>query len=37
MNWVDAWNELTYLDGAMFSAWLIGMYYAKCYIDRRFR
>ncbi len=37
MNWVEAWNELSYLDGLIFSAWLLTLYYFKCWIDGRFK
>lgn len=33
---VHAWNTMTYAEGALFSLWLIGMYYVKLKMDRRF-
>ena len=37
MNWVEAWNELSYFDGLIFSVWLLALYYLKCWIDGRFK
>ena len=33
---VHAWNTMTYAEGALFSLWVIGMYYIKLKMDRRF-
>jgi hypothetical protein len=37
MNPVEAWETLTYLDGALFTVWLGMLYYGKCWIDSKFR
>ena len=36
MNLLDAWHELTYTDGILFSLWVGIMYYGKCWIDNKF-
>jgi hypothetical protein len=33
---VHAWNTMTYAEGALFSLWLMGMYYIKLRMDRKF-
>ena len=37
MDPVNAWMELSYLDGIMFTVWLGILYYGKCWIDNRFK
>ena len=37
MNGIEIWNELSYLDGVLFSLWLGMMYWAKNWIDNRFK
>ena len=37
MDPVNAWMELSYLDGLMFTVWLGILYYGKCWIDSRFK
>ena len=37
MNVLEAWNSLTWVDGALFSVWLGIMYYGKCWVDYKFR
>ena len=37
MDVLAIWNELTYGDGILFSLWIGVMYFAKCWIDQRFR
>lgn len=37
MDPVNAWMELSYLDGIMFTVWLGILYYGKCWIDSRFK
>ena len=32
---VHAWNTMTYAEGALFSLWVIGMYYIKLKMVRR--
>jgi len=32
-----AWNELSYLDGMLFTVWLGILYYGKCWIDSKFK
>jgi hypothetical protein len=34
---LDAWNELTYFEGILFTIWLFILYYGKCWIDERFK
>jgi len=34
---VTAWNELSYLDGILFTVWLGILYYGKCWIDNYFK
>ena len=34
---LDAWNGLSYLEGALFTLWLFILYYGKCWIDKRFK
>ena len=33
---LDAWMNLSYGEGFLFSLWIIGMYYIKLRMDRRF-
>jgi|TARA_R110001592_G_scaffold82092_1_gene243317 hypothetical protein len=33
---LDAWNDLSYLEGALFTVWLFILYYGKVWIDHRF-
>lgn len=37
MDTIGIWNELSYLDGLMFTIWLGIIYYGKCWIDNRFK
>ena len=37
MDMLDIWNELSWTDGVLFSAWLGVMYYGKAWIDHRFK
>jgi len=37
MDVLSAWNNLTWFDGILFSIWIGGMYYGKCWIDYKFR
>ena len=37
MDTLNVWNELTYLDGILFTVWLGILYYGKCWIDSRFK
>ena len=32
-----AWNELSYLDGILFTVWLGILYYGKCWMDNYFK
>ena len=34
---LNVWNELTYLDGILFTVWLGILYYGKCWIDSKFK
>ena len=36
MDPLEAWNNLTYFDGILFSVWLGILYYGKCWIDHHF-
>ena len=36
MNFLDAWHELTYTDGILFSLCLGIMYYGNCWSDIKF-
>jgi len=36
MEFLDVWDNLSYLDGVLFSIWLGVMYYTKCWIDEHF-
>jgi len=33
---LDAWMNLSYGEGFLFSLWIIGMYYIKLRMDRKF-
>tara|TARA_R110001592_G_scaffold122065_1_gene328461 strand:+ start:100 stop:228 length:129 start_codon:yes stop_codon:yes gene_type:complete len=33
---LDAWNELSYVEGVLFTVWLFILYYGKCWIDSKF-
>ena len=33
---LDAWNELRYVEGVLFTVWLFILYYGKCRIDSKF-
>jgi hypothetical protein len=37
MDTIEIWNEVSYLDGILFSLWLGILYYGKCWIDNRFK
>jgi len=37
MEVLDIWNDLGYIEGFLFSLWVGMMYYAKCWIDNRFK
>ena len=34
---LDAWNDLSYIEGALFTFWLFILYYGKVWIDSRFK
>ncbi len=34
---LDAWNELSYVEGVLFTVWLFILYYGKCWIDSKFK
>lgn len=34
---LDAWNDLSYIEGILFTFWLFILYYGKVWIDTRFR
>lgn len=34
---LEVWNDLTYVEGVLFTIWLLFFYYAKCWIDGRFK
>ena len=34
---LDAWNDLSYIEGALFTVWLFILYYGKVWIDSRFK
>ena len=34
---LDAWNNLGWIDGILFTFWLFILYYGKCWIDERFK
>ena len=34
---LDAWNDLSYFEGILFTIWLFILYYGKCWIDERFK
>ena len=34
---LDAWNDLSYAEGVLFSLWLFILYYGKVWIDNKFR
>jgi len=34
---LDAWNELSYVEGVLFTVWLFILYYGKCWIDTKFK
>jgi hypothetical protein len=33
---LDAWNDLSYVEGILFTFWLFVLYYGKVWIDSRF-
>jgi hypothetical protein len=33
---LDAWNDLSYVEGVLFTFWLFTLYYGKVWIDNRF-
>jgi len=33
---VHAWNTMSYGEGLLFSLWLLGMYFIKLKMDKRF-
>ena len=37
MDALNIWNELSYLDGFLFSLWIGLMYFAKVWIDGKFK
>ena len=37
MDPVSAWENLSYVDGILFTLWLGMMYYGKCWIDNKFK
>jgi hypothetical protein len=37
MDVISIWDELSYLDGILFTIWLGIMYFGKCYIDNYFK
>ena len=37
MDVVTAWEELSYLDGILFTVWLGILYDGKCWIDSKFK
>ena len=37
MDTLSVWNELTNLDGILFTIWLGILYYGKCWIDSKFK
>ena len=34
---ISVWNDLSYLDGILFTIWLGILYYGKCWIDSKFK
>ena len=34
---LDAWNDLSYAEGVLFTIWLFVLYYGKVWIDSKFR
>jgi hypothetical protein len=34
---VTAWENLSYLDGILFTVWLGILYYGKCWLDNYFK
>ena len=37
MDVISIWDELSYLDGILFTIWLGILYFGKCYIDNYFK
>ncbi len=33
---LNAWNDLGYIEGVLFTFWLFVLYYGKVWIDNRF-
>jgi hypothetical protein len=33
---VHAWHSMSYVEGFFFSVWILGMYYVKLKMDKRF-
>jgi len=34
---LDAWNELSYVEGILFTVWLFVLYYGKVWVDSKFK
>ena len=34
---LDAWNDLSYIEGILFTFWLFVLYYGKVWIDSKFK
>jgi|8_EtaG_2_1085327.scaffolds.fasta_scaffold20612_7 hypothetical protein len=34
---LDAWNDLSYIEGVLFTVWLFILYYGKVWIDSKFK
>jgi len=34
---LEAWNDLSYIEGALFTVWLFILYYGKVWIDSKFK
>ena len=34
---LDAWHELSYFEGTLFTVWLFVLYYGKVWIDNKFK
>jgi hypothetical protein len=37
MDFIQIWNALTYVDGILFSAWIMILYYVKVWIDNKWK
>ena len=37
MDAINIWNDLSWVDGVLFTLWIGIIYYGKCWIDYKFK